>query len=223
MALRALSLILVAVAAEDVQEVPKGPEMPQMPVAHVPNSTSDGNSTWNNFVYCQCGLSCVKQVGSWYIFNMGQSCACQACPEESGNLRGSERPSSSETPAKTSAEQSQGAAAESEGSLKGLKSLKSAAMPETEKWDGANVKGTNLLYCNLGADAFPFRGVMHLARKGWPSEQPLHMRISSNKFVCPKWLNIDPKKPGQCGKRCEDGRQLGLTTYYCFRYSCKPC
>ena len=36
-----------------------------------------------------------------------------------------------------------------EGSLKGLKSLKSAAMPETEKWDGANVKGTNLLYCNL--------------------------------------------------------------------------
>ena len=152
MALRALSLILVAVAAvaEDVQDVPKGPEMPQMPVAHA-NSTSGGNSTWNNFVYCKCGLSCVKQVGSWYIFNMGQSCGCQACPEESGNLRGSERPSSSEAPAKTSAEQSQGSAGSEEG-LKGLKSLKSAAMPETEKWDGANVKGTNLLYCNLGAD-----------------------------------------------------------------------
>ena len=151
MALRALSLILVAAAAvaEDVNEVPKGNEMPQMPVAHVPNSTSDGNSTWNNFVYCKCGLSCVKQVGSWYIFNMGQSCACQACPEESGNLRGSERPSSSEAPAKTSVEQSEGSAKEGEESKKGLKNLKSAVMPESEKWDGANVKGTNLLYCIL--------------------------------------------------------------------------
>ena len=167
MALRILSLLLLAAAAEDALPVPAQNEQ-AAPLAASPSS----NTTWHNFVYCNCGLSCVKEMGSWYIFNVGKSCGCEVCEETNANLRGSE-PSSGEEPlspvkhetsggAKNpeSLKSSPGMAAEHESSEssvsseegKSLKSLKSSSLPleeTTAGWDGARVPGTNLLYCNL--------------------------------------------------------------------------
>ena len=86
MALRTLSfLVLVVVGLADKAPVPA-----KKPVQ--PMGVNETQSTWNNFVYCKCGLSCEQQMGSWYIFNIGQSCACQICPDTNAtaNLRGSD-------------------------------------------------------------------------------------------------------------------------------------
>ena len=65
-------------------------------------------SSWNNFLYCKCGLSCQleeaswfaksvrlgpwsstpivpepspAQIGSWHVFTLGSACGCLECPE----------------------------------------------------------------------------------------------------------------------------------------------
>lgn len=103
-------------------------------------------------------------MGSWYIFDLGQSCACEACPEESadatGHLRGSQETAPKEIPSQENhetepkpaekpeaAEHTKNTDAESKLSLK---SLKIAPSTENEdKWEGASVSGSNMLYCIL--------------------------------------------------------------------------
>eukprot|EP00435_Cladocopium_sp_Y103_P042513 s491_g11.t1 len=133
---------------------------------NVPNETS---STWKTaFIYCQCGLSCAKQLGSWYVFDLGTNCGCMACVENT----------TSPTPALRGSDQGQvlpvGKTAEPETSetSQKLKSLNMERNPEA--WEAASVRGSKVLYC-------------------------------------------------RCGYGCAYGRQLGMTTYYCFRYGCKPC
>ena len=172
---RILSLLLLAAAAEDALPVPAQNKQ-AAPAAASPSS----NTTWHNFVYCNCGLSCVKEMGSWYMFNVGKSCGCEMCEEANANLRGSE-PSSGNTESPVNHESSgvakspeslkssPGIPAEHESSEEG-KSLKSSSLPlektSTADWDGARVPGTNLLYCNL------------LLMKG--------IVCRANKFVLPK-------------------------------------
>ena len=134
MALRTLSfLVLVVVGLAD-----KAPVPPKKPVqSTIVNET---HTTWNNFVYCKCGVSCVEQKGSWYIFNIGQSCACQICPDTNAtaNLRGSDV-----TNAPLDADQHEAKTNVQEGA----KSLRSSMPGSEDTWDSAHVPGTNLLYC----------------------------------------------------------------------------
>jgi len=105
---------------------------------------ADETSTWSNFVHCKCGVACAEQLGSWYMFDIGQSCACEACPD-SGHLRGSHedlQTASGEKKMHTELVES------SEPKVKVSQSLQSSA--ENKKWDGASVRGTNLLYCKCG-------------------------------------------------------------------------
>ena len=104
-------------------------------------------------------------MGSWYIFDLGQSCACEACPEESadatGHLRGSQETAPKEIPSQENHETEpkpaeKPEAAEHTKSTEGtesklsLKSLKIAPSTENEdKWEGASVSGSNMLYCIL--------------------------------------------------------------------------
>eukprot|EP00913_Durusdinium_trenchii_P003110 g2874.t1 len=103
-----------------------------------------------------CGHTCAKQVGSWYVFDLYQSCACAPCDEEKAEAAEASAvmPATEEKPEKTE------------------KSLK--AMDKEGSWDAASLLGSNVLYC-------------------------------------------------PCGPGCAYGRQLGMTTYYCFRYGCRPC
>ena len=144
MAFRTLSFLLLVVA----QAKDASPETSQGALSHV-DSTNETSSTWSNFVHCKCGLSCVKQMGSWYIFNVGQSCACEACPEASstslrGKNAGSEAslPKDSQEPAQQSAE-----SFEKISENKNLKSMPIPAESLEKTWDSAMVPGTNLLYC----------------------------------------------------------------------------
>lgn len=102
-------------------------------------------------------------MGSWYIFDLGQSCGCQACPEESadatGHLRGSQETAPKEIPSQENHETEpkpaeKPEAAEHTKDTEGtetklsLKSLKIAPSTENEdKWEGASVSGSNMLYC----------------------------------------------------------------------------
>ena len=134
MALRTLSfLVLVVVGLADKAPVPA-----KKPVQ--PMGVNETQSTWNNFVYCKCGLSCAQQMGSWYIFNIGQSCACQICPDTNAtaNLRGSDV-----TNAPLDADQHEAKTNVHEGA----KSLRSSLPGSEDTWDSAHVAGTNLLYC----------------------------------------------------------------------------
>ena len=104
-------------------------------------------------------------MGSWYIFDLGQSCACQACPEEpadaTGHLRGSQETAPKEIPSQENHETEpkpaeKPDAAEHTKDTEGtetklsLKSLKIAPSTENEdKWEGASVSGSNMLYCIL--------------------------------------------------------------------------
>ncbi|CAL1158406.1 unnamed protein product [Cladocopium goreaui] len=182
MALRSVSLLLLVVVGLAHETAPSKPD-----ATAAVGPANETSSTWSNFVYCKCGLTCVKQMGSWYIFDLGQSCACQACPEEpadaTGHLRGSQETAPKEIPSQENHETEpkpaeKPDAAEHTKDTEGtetklsLKSLKIAPSTENEdKWEGASVSGSNMLYC-------------------------------------------------KCGKKCAYGRQLGLYTYYCFRYGC---
>jgi len=83
------------------------------------------------------------------MFDIGQSCACEAC--QSGNLRGSEdvQAASEENKMQTELVEKPDAAEKSrstessEPKVKVSQSLQSSA--EAQKWDGASVRGTNLL------------------------------------------------------------------------------
>lgn len=185
MALRSVSLLLLVVVGLAHETAPSKPD-----ATAAVGPANETSSTWSNFVYCKCGLTCVKQMGSWYIFDLGQSCACQACPEEpadaTGHLRGSQETAPKEIPSQENHETEpkpaeKPDAAEHTKDTEGtetklsLKSLKITPSTENEdKWEGASVSGSNMLYC-------------------------------------------------KCGKKCAYGRQLGLYTYYCFRYGCNAC
>lgn len=128
-------------------------------------------SSWRTaFIYCHCGLSCAKQLESWYILDLGTNCGCMACVEENTTsptnpaLRGSDQGQDGQVlPVDNEEPQT------SETSEK----LKSLNMASPEAWEAASV-GSKVLYC-------------------------------------------------RCGYGCAYGRQLGMTTYYCFRYGCRPC
>ena len=74
------------------------------------------------------------------MFDFGQSCACEAC--QSGNLRGSEdvQAASEENKMQTELVEKLRRAA---SGFSVSQSLQSSA--EAQKWDGASVRGTNLL------------------------------------------------------------------------------
>ena len=116
---------------------------------------ADETSTWSSFIHCKCGVACAKQLESWYMFDIGQSCACEACPE-SGHLRGSqedlqaaseEKKMQAELVEKPDAAEKSRSTESSEPKVKVSQSLQSSAENE---WDGASVRGTNLLYCKCG-------------------------------------------------------------------------
>ena len=137
MALRTLSfLVLVVAGLADKAPVP--PKKPLQPLQ--PTIVNETQMTWNNFVYCKCGVSCAEQKGSWYIFSIGRSCACQICPDTNAtaNLRGSDV-----TNAPLDADQHEAKANVQEGA----KSLRSSLPGSQDTWDSAHVPGTNLLYC----------------------------------------------------------------------------
>ena len=149
---------------------------------------ADETSTWSNFVYCKCGVACAKPLGSWYMFEIGQSCACEACPE-SAHLRGSheEQAASGEKKMQTqlvekpvAAEKSRSTES-SEPKVKVSPTLSSSA-ENKKKWDGASVRGTNLLYCGCGELCIDLR------------------KVDENTFRCHNWAC------NSCG---------GCTTTYC--------
>eukprot|EP00434_Breviolum_minutum_P022246 symbB.v1.2.019632.t3/scaffold1616.1/size109294/8 len=118
---------------------------------------ADETSTWSSFIHCKCGVACAKQLESWYMFDIGQSCACESCPE-SGHLRGShedlqaaseEKKVQTELVEKPDAAEKSRSTESSEPKVKVSQSLQSSAENE-KKWDGASVRGTNLLYCKCG-------------------------------------------------------------------------
>lgn len=145
MALRVLSLLLFVVAGKADETAHVTHEASSVQTV---NKTNETSSTWSNFVHCKCGLSCVKQMGSWYIFNVGQSCACDACPDEasSGNLRGKAAGNTDE--ASLPKDHSEEVAKES-SETKNLKSIPIPSESFEKTWDSAMVPGTNLLYCAL--------------------------------------------------------------------------
>ena len=149
MALRTLSfLVLVVVGLAD-----KAPVPPKKPVQ--PMGVNETQSTWNNFVYCKCGVSCVEQKGSWYIFNIGQSCACQICPDTNAtaNLRGSDV-----NKAPLDAEQNEAKTSVQEGA----QSLRSSMPGRGDTWDSAYIPGTNLLYCPLSRSTVVLNKITHV-------------------------------------------------------------
>ena len=75
MALRVLSLLLFVVACKADETAHVTHEASSVQTV---NKTNETSSTWSNFVHCKCGLSCVKQMGSWYIFNVGPV-LCMRC------------------------------------------------------------------------------------------------------------------------------------------------
>ena len=138
---------------------------------------ADETSTWSNFVYCKCGVACAKPLGSWYMFEIGQSCACEACPE-SAHLRGShedsqaaseEKKKQTELVEKPDAAEKSPSAESSEPKVKVSQSLQSSA-ENKKKWDGASVRGTNLLYCQCGELCIDLR------------------QVDANTFKCHNWM-----------------------------------
>ncbi|CAJ1351880.1 unnamed protein product [Effrenium voratum] len=147
--MRNLMVLLVVGALADKAEQADKPQAEAVEAAEQGElSAGPGeNSSWN-FVYCNCGLSCVKQVDNWYIFNLGQACACNACPETNSTeakLRGAKAvPSSPSSPPVPSAQSKM-------ASLEAVPSTKSAPTGSKAKtWDGATMPGSNLLYCQCG-------------------------------------------------------------------------
>ena len=141
MALRTLC-ILVLVVAGLADKTPVPAKKPVQPMG-----VNETQSTWSNFVYCKCGVSCEQQMGSWYIFNIGQSCACQICPDTNAtaNLRGSDV-----TKAPLDAEQKEAKTNIEEEA----KSLRSSMPGRGDTWDSAYIPGSNLLYCPLSSSKF---------------------------------------------------------------------
>ena len=89
-------------------------------------------------------------MGSWYIFDLGQSCACEACAESAdatGNLRGKQEPETAPAAIPDAAHTKDAESAETGVKLKSL----SAPVPQSneDKWEGASVRGSNMLYCSL--------------------------------------------------------------------------
>ncbi|CAJ1386720.1 unnamed protein product [Effrenium voratum] len=143
--MRNLMVLLVVGALADKAEQADKPQAEAVEAAEQGElSAGPGeNSSWN-FVYCNCGLSCVKQVDNWYIFNLGQACACNACPETNSTeakLRGAKAvPSSPSSPPVPSAQSKM-------ASLEAVPSTKSAPTGSKAKtWDGATMPGSNLLF-----------------------------------------------------------------------------
>mmetsp|Transcript_147234 Transcript_147234/g.208898 ORF Transcript_147234/g.208898 Transcript_147234/m.208898 type:complete len:160 (-) Transcript_147234:73-552(-) len=128
-----------------------------------PFAHADETSTWSSFIHCKCGVACAKQLESWYMFDIGQSCACEACVE-SGHLRGSHedlQTASEEKKMHTELVES------SEPKVKVSQTFPSSA--ENKKWDGASVRGTNLLYCGCGELCIDLR------------------KVDENTFRCHNW------------------------------------
>ncbi|CAE7386378.1 unnamed protein product [Symbiodinium natans] len=97
------------------------------------NATSaDPPVALGDLIHCPCGVKCLMELGRWHIFNVGQSCMCQACSAET-NLRGSDpKQAAHATPTaeeKTVAE-------------------------EFLTWDSGLVPASNLLYCRCGRNGW---------------------------------------------------------------------
>ena len=213
--MRNLMVLLVVGALADKAEQADKPQAEAVEAAEQGElSAGPGeNSSWN-FVYCNCGLSCVKQVDNWYIFNLGQACACNACPETNSTeakLRGAKAvPSSPSSPPVPSAQSKM-------ASLEAVPSTKSAPTGSKAKtWDGATMPGSNLLYCSLALPTFACFGLLVFFFFFFVKPPGQSARVAC--------MLLDfQRERGQCGKQCVDGRMLGLYTYYCFRYGCKAC
>ena len=137
-------VLLVVGQADEILQVPLGVKTPTS--VHSINSTDGISSAWSNFVHCKCGFSCAKELGSWYIFSVGQSCSCDACPDANTTamLRGTNRGALLGT--SSLKKQSQDAQPVPEQQT----SEKQENPPTVERemtWDSAHMPGTNLLYC----------------------------------------------------------------------------
>ena len=82
-----------------------------------------------NLIHCPCGATCQKDLGTWHIFNVGQSCMCGACSSQA-NLRGS-------VPQATPPAEE-----------------KQTEATEFLDWDSGMVPSSNLLYCRCGSNGW---------------------------------------------------------------------
>ncbi|CAJ1399734.1 unnamed protein product [Effrenium voratum] len=144
--MRNLMVLLVVGALADKAEQADGPQAEAAEAAEQGEpSAGPGENSWN-LVYCNCGLSCVKQVDNWYIFNVGQACACNACPEAKSTepkLRGATGvPSSPSSPPVPSAQ--------AKMALEAVPKESAPTGSKAKTWDGATMPGSNLLYCQCG-------------------------------------------------------------------------
>lgn len=118
-------------------------------VADQAEQTSESKTTaWDHFLYCKCGLTCATQKGSWYIFQIEQSCACAACSNATA-LRGS--PTQSQ-PSGMSQSEETGTSDMGDAALKSLP----VDVPDDESWDSAHVPGSKVLYCALPFEALVY-------------------------------------------------------------------
>mmetsp|Transcript_55941 Transcript_55941/g.104964 ORF Transcript_55941/g.104964 Transcript_55941/m.104964 type:complete len:185 (+) Transcript_55941:85-639(+) len=160
MALRTLvacSLVVLGSAQEDPLQAFVSPSF----VDAEGKQESGAPTSWDHFVYCSCGLSCKEEVGSWYVFSIGKSCGCIACPEVNTSLRGSSE-KSAEAKAADVAESLKVAEASAPEKVEEAPQKQDKAATEApsgleqkqEKmlasWDSAHVPSTKLLYCRCG-------------------------------------------------------------------------
>ena len=146
--MRNLMVLLVVGALADKAEQADEPQAEAAEAAEQGEpSAGPGENSWN-LVYCNCGLSCVKQVDNWYIFNVGQACACNACPEANSTeakLRGAKGvPSSPSSPPVPSAQ--------SKMALEAVPTESAPTGSKAKTWDGATMPGSNLLYCSSASE-----------------------------------------------------------------------
>ena len=136
-------VLLVVGQADEILQVPLGVKTPTS--VHSINSTDGISSAWSNFVHCKCGFSCAKELGSWYIFSLGQSCSCNTCPttNTTAMLRGTI--SSKQSQAAESRESSE--TCENQRSSLGQPTAPAVAEMTQTTWDNDYLHGFNFLRC----------------------------------------------------------------------------
>eukprot|EP00437_Effrenium_voratum_P061770 CAMPEP_0181494662 /NCGR_PEP_ID=MMETSP1110-20121109/51909_1 /TAXON_ID=174948 /ORGANISM="Symbiodinium sp., Strain CCMP421" /LENGTH=171 /DNA_ID=CAMNT_0023622125 /DNA_START=73 /DNA_END=589 /DNA_ORIENTATION=+ len=146
--MRLMVLLVVGAWADKVEQADKTQAEAVEAAKQGEQSGPGENSSWN-FVYCNCGLSCVKQVDNWYIFTVGQACACNACPETNATeakLRGTKVvPSSPSSPPVPSAQ--------SKMAPEAVPTESAPTGSKAKTWDGASMPGSNLLYVSAASSA----------------------------------------------------------------------
>ncbi|OLQ11910.1 Phthiocerol synthesis polyketide synthase type I PpsA [Symbiodinium microadriaticum] len=162
-------------------------------------------SSWNNFLYCKCGLSCQleeaswfaksvrlgpwsstpivpepspAQIGSWHVFTLGSACGCLECPDVQVAAR---------QPAEVPKQPLDGDAAVAQA-IGAEVSAPNTKLRAT--WDSAHMKSANLLFCRCGKHRakgrYECRGV-----RDRPSEFAVQTAAKSLEHQSQEWERLE--------------------------------